>query len=165
MGAWSASWVSYTPPSYTDAGGLITTGYTPPSFTDAGGDVFIIPPAPPVPTPNVLRTSGRATNPELFYDATAVIDSLNATLDSNSITRPSYDQITFTVSQTGATNIEIRRLVNYASYCVNSLEDVLGAAPYIMPTMFTSSATRATNWEMRSDLDIIAQQASWLADQ
>lgn len=118
----------------------------------------------PTPTP-ILRTSARATNPELFYDATVVIDSLNSTLDSNSITRPSYDQITFTVSQTGATNIEIRRLVNYASYCVMSLEDVLGTAPYIMPTMFTSSATRATNWEMRSDLDIIAQQASWLADQ
>lgn len=157
--------MSYTPPAYTDGGGSITTGYTPPAFTDGSGDVFIVTPTPPSPSSQILRTSGRATNPELFYDATVVIDSLNATLDSNSIPHPSYDLITFTVSQTGATNIEIRRLVNYASYCVMSLEDVLGTAPYIMPTMFTSSATRATNLEMRSDLDIIAQQASWLADQ
>lgn len=155
----------YTPPAFTDVGGSITTGYTPPAFTDAGGDVFIITPTPPTPRPNILRTSGRATNPELFYDASVVIDSLNETLDSNSISRPSYDQITFTVSQTGATNIEIRRLVNYAAYCVSALEDVLGVAPYTPPAMFLSSATRATNWEMRSDLDIIAQQASWLANQ
>ena len=143
--------MSYTPPAFTDAGGAITTGYTPPAFTGAGGDVLIIPPAPPIPpgpASGTLRTSGRATNPELFYDATIVIDSLNATLDSNLITKPLYDAITFTVSQTGATNIEIRRLVNYALYCVIALEDVLGTAPYTAPTMFLSSATRATNWEM-----------------
>ncbi len=31
--------MSYTPPAFTDVGGVILTGYTPPAYTDAGGDV------------------------------------------------------------------------------------------------------------------------------
>lgn len=36
--------MSYGPPSYTDAGGNLTTGYSPPSYTDVGGDVNLGPP-------------------------------------------------------------------------------------------------------------------------
>jgi len=107
------------------------------------------------PSRGILRTSGRATNPELFYDASVVIDALNILLDDNAITHPAYDAITFTVSQTGATNIELRRLVNYALYCVSALEDVIGVVVYVPPIIFLSSRTRATNWEMRADLDMV----------
>lgn len=35
--------MSYTPPAYTDVGGVVLTGYTPPAYTDVGGDVAEVP--------------------------------------------------------------------------------------------------------------------------
>ncbi len=137
--------MSYTPPAYTDAGGNLSGGYVAPVYTDAGGDLNAQSPTPSVRT-GIVRTRTGATNIELRYD----LDVLRDTVEVIYGPVPNIHNRCGR-SQSGATNQELR----------DDMDDIISfVSDFVTISYITGvvvSDTRATNIEIRNDIDSVNQ--------